>query len=168
MFFRCALQQSGTRVRVIARRQSQPSQHWRSSNMCFSSRHGIIDVDFLHDRCLEFARVDAVNHCFVDQLVAKLSEVLKYHLCQKFDRLAEKAKSSEDIRMQELEECEAFMWLFSAEDPAALGGLVKGCLKVLSSVGPSSSHRTTPQQKMQTQTHAKPVNVMRHFFAVGS
>ena len=80
MFFRCALEQSGTGVRVIARRQSQPSQHWRSSNMCFSSRHGIIDVDFLHDRCLEFARAGVVNHAEENHCLANQSEVLKSHL----------------------------------------------------------------------------------------
>ena len=97
------------------------------------------------------------------------TEVLKH----KFDRLAEKAKNSEDIRLQELEECQAFKWLLSAEDAATLGGLVKGCLRALSSAcggrgrtssnGPSSSHPSTSQQKKQNQTHTQPVNVMRYF-----
>ena len=41
-------------------------------------------------RYQEFARAGAVNHDEEDHLVAKLSEVLKYHLSQKFDMLAEK------------------------------------------------------------------------------
>ena len=54
-------------------------------------------------------------------------------LKRKFDRLAEKAKNSEDIRLQELEECQAFKWRLSAEDAAAFSGLLKGYLKALSS-----------------------------------
>ena len=51
--------------------------------MCFSSQHGVNDADSLHDRYLEFARVCVVNHGEEDCLVAKLCEVLKYHLRQK-------------------------------------------------------------------------------------
>ena len=43
------------------------------------------------------------------------------------------AKNSEDIRLQELETCQAFKWPPSAEEAAASAGLVKGCLKALSS-----------------------------------
>ena len=82
------------------------------------------------------------------------TEALKH----KFDRLAEEAKNSEDIRLQELEECRALRLLLSADDAAALCGLVKGGLKALSSAGgrkrtssngPASSHATTSQQKKQ-------------------
>ena len=53
-------------------------------------------------------------------------------LQHKFDILEEKAKNSEDIRFQKVEECQAFKCILCAEDAAALGGLVKGCLKALS------------------------------------
>ena len=79
---------------------------------------------------MEFARAGAVKHCTVDHLVAKLCEVLKCHLCQMFSILAEKAKISEDTSMQELEERQAFKWLPSADDAAAL---VLGYLKALTS-----------------------------------
>ena len=36
------------------------------------------------------------------------------------------AKNSVDVGLQELEECQALKWLLSAEDAAALGGVVKG------------------------------------------
>ena len=75
---------------------------------CSSSQHGITDVVCLLYRFMEFARAGAVKHCTVNHLVAKLFEVLKCHLCQMFNMLAEKAKNSEDIRMQELEERQAF------------------------------------------------------------
>ena len=98
------------------------------------------------------------------------TEALKH----KFDILAEKAKISEDIRLHVLEGCQAFKWLPSAEDAAALSGLVKGCLKAFSSAsggrgrtssnGPSSSHPTSPQHFLSALlTPAKPVNVMRYF-----
>ena len=51
--------------------------------MCFSSQHGVNDADSLHDQYLEFARAGVVNHGEEDRLVAKLCEVLKYHLRQK-------------------------------------------------------------------------------------
>ena len=86
------------------------------------------------------------------------TEALKH----KFDRLAEMAKNSEDIRLQELETCQAFKWPPSAEEAAASAGLVKGCLKALSSAsggrrrtspnGPSSSHPKSTQQKKQKQS----------------
>ena len=94
-------------------------------------------------------------------------------LKHKFDILAEEAKKSEDSSIQELEECQAFKWLPSAEDAAAFSGLVKGYLNVLSSAsggrgrtssnGPSSSHLTSNQQKKRKQCLGKPVNVMRYF-----
>ena len=85
-FFGVHCRQPGTWVRVITRELPQPLQPWRSSNMCFSSQHGITDVESLHNRYMEFARAD--------HLVAKLCEVLKYH--QKFDTHAEKAKNSKN------------------------------------------------------------------------
>ena len=76
-------------------------------------------------------------------------------LKHKFNILAEEAKKSEGS-IQELEEREAFKLLLSAEDAAALSGLVKGYLNVLSSAsggrgrtssnGPSSSHPTLPSR----------------------
>ena len=94
---------------------------------CFSSQHGIIGADgfalSLHGVCTCWSCEPLL---VVDHLVAKWCEVLKYHLRQKFDTLAEKAKNSEDIGLQELEECQALKWLLSAEDAAALGGVVKG------------------------------------------
>ena len=80
---------------------------------------------------------------------------LKHNL----DRLAEKAKNSQDIILQELEKSQAFKWPLSALDAAALGSLVKGHLKALSSAigggkrtqsnGRSRSHPTASQQKKQ-------------------
>ena len=58
--------------------------------------------------------------------MAKLCDVLNYHLCQMFDILAEKTMNLKNIKLQELEDCQTCKWLISAEDPAALGGLVKG------------------------------------------
>ena len=52
--------------------------------MCSTSQHGISDAESLHNRYMEYARVGAVNRCFVDLLGAKLGEVLKYHLRQKW------------------------------------------------------------------------------------
>ena len=95
-------------------------------------------------------------------------------LNHKFGILAEKAKNSEDLRLHVLEGCQAFKWLLSVEDAAALSGLVKGCLNALSSAsggrgrtssnGPSSSHPTSHQLFLSALLRpAKPVNVMRYF-----
>ena len=53
-----------------------------------SSQHGIIDVVCLLYRYMEFARSGAVNHGEEDHLVAKLCDVLMYHLRQKCHDLA--------------------------------------------------------------------------------
>ena len=98
--FRSALQQPGTWVRVITRELSQPLQPWRSSNMCFSSQHGITDVESLHNRYMEFARAD--------HLVAKLCEVLKYH--QKFDT-HEEGEEFKEHQVARAEKCQAFNWV---------------------------------------------------------
>ena len=94
---------------------------------CFSSQHGIIGADgfalSLHGVCTCWSCEPLL---VVDHLVAKRCEVLKYHLRQMFDILEEKAKNSVDIGLQELEERQALKWLLSAEDAAALGGVVKG------------------------------------------
>ena len=94
---------------------------------CFLSEHDIIGADgfalSLHGVC---TCCSCEPLLFVDHLVAKRCEVLKYHLRQKFDILEEKAKNSEGIGLQELEECQALKWPLSAEDAAALGGVVKG------------------------------------------
>ena len=59
-------------------------------------------------------------------------------------------------------------WLPSAEGAAALGGLVKGCLKTLScanalertsSSGLTSSHPTSTPQRRRQQSLSKPANV---------
>ena len=47
---------------MITRRLPQPFQHWRSSNMCFSSQQGVTDAESLHNRYLELARAGLVNH----------------------------------------------------------------------------------------------------------
>ena len=79
-FFQSALQQPGTRVRVIARGLSAISALALIEHDFFSSQHGITDAESLHDQYLEFARAGVVNHGEEDCLVAKLCEVLKYHL----------------------------------------------------------------------------------------
>ena len=56
---------------------------------CFSSQHGITGAEILHKRYMEFARAGAVNHGEEDQLVAKLCEMLKYHLRQKRNDLVQ-------------------------------------------------------------------------------
>ena len=56
---------------------------------CFSSQHGITGAEILHKRYMEFARAGAVNHGEEDQLVAKLCEMLKYHLRQKCNDLVQ-------------------------------------------------------------------------------
>ena len=96
------------------------------------------------------------------------TEALKH----KFDRFAEKATNSEDIRLQELEERQAFKSLLSEESAVAFGGLANGCIKALSSAsgvrgrtssnGPSSSHPTSTQGRSKKQSLAKPVSVMRY------
>ena len=53
----------------------------------------------------------------------------------KFNILAEMAKTSKDIRLQELEDCQVFKCLLSTEDATALAGLVKGFLKASSASG---------------------------------
>ena len=94
-FFKClfanvfgsGLQQPGTRFRVITRRLPQPFQHWRSSNMCFSSQQGVTDAESLHNRYLELARAGLVNHGEEDHFggevvrsveVPSSSEMLRY------------------------------------------------------------------------------------------
>ena len=52
-------------------------------------------------------------------------------LKHKFDRLAEKATNSDDIRLLELEERQAFKSLLRAEGAVAFGGLANGCIKAL-------------------------------------
>ena len=69
----------------------------------------------------------------MNHLVAKRCEVLKYHLRQKFDILEEKAKNSEGIGLQELEECQALKWLLSAKTQRRWVAWSKGHLKALSS-----------------------------------
>ena len=84
-------------------------QHLRPSNMFFNPANTAslmlifctIDTWSLH------VLDGAISRCFVDHLVEKLCEVLKYHLCQKFDILAEKGKKSNNTKLQELKECQA-------------------------------------------------------------
>ena len=97
------------------------------------------------------------------------TEALKH----KFNILAEEAKKSEDISIQELEECQAFKWLPSAEDAAALSGFGEGLSQrplfsewwsradfIEWPFGPPSD---VTQQK-QKQCLVKPVDVMRYFW----
>ena len=65
---------------------------------CFSSQHGKIDCLL----ALSFHGVYTCWSCEPLHSVAKLCEVLKYHLRQKLEILAEKAKNSKNIKLQEL------------------------------------------------------------------
>ena len=107
--------------------------------------------------------------------MAKLCEVSKYHLCQKFDILAEKAKNSEDIRVASVGGTSSIQVAPPSQRGrrSGVGWLGQtGCLKALSSAiggrGRTSfsgsctltGHRESLflqlQQKKQTQSLAKP------------
>ena len=106
---------------------------------------------------VQFRDQDSKRHTSLEKTTTQFgTEALKHK-----DILAEEAKKSVDISIQELEKCQAFKWLPSAEDAAALSGLVKGYLNVLSSAsggrgrtsssGPSSPHLTsTPAEEAKT------------------
>ena len=77
----------------------------------------------------------------VDELVAK-------HLgTSRSNNAGEDHDTVRHLRLQELEECQAFKWPLSTKDATALGGLVKGCLTALQST-------VYPAEAANTQTHA--------------